>query len=446
MSRPCRPPRDAGRRAATALAAALVTLAAGCGGGGSAPAPAPAPAPSPAATAATDVDWVRAVMTDLYLYADRVPKADLDGLATAAQALEALRVNPPDRFSYVEDRAAFDAFFDDGRAVGLGIALRLDGDALVLRAVMPDSPAGRAGLQRGDRIVAIDDVDVATLVARGTLSDALGPSRDGWTLRLGRVRDGARTDITLVKGPYTVAPVLAVRTLAAGGTTVGYVALNTFAETARAAWTDALDTLRAQGARHLVVDLRENGGGRLHVAASVAGSLVPPGLEGRTFVSLRHNAARAADDLDVPLPADPAAGAFDRVAWLVSDLSCSASEALIAGLRPWRSSAVVGTTTCGKPVGFDPQTRGTLVLSAVSFAVRDRDGRGDWFDGLRPDCPVGEEPYLPFGDPADPRLARALQWVTTGECGGTGETTKAAAPRRGAVPAARGMATLTGLW
>lgn len=428
-------PATAPRRALAAFAAAA--LVAACGGADTA---------SGVAPDANDAEWVRAVMAERYLYADRMPAADLTRTTDAAPALEALRVNPPDRFSYVEQRARYDAFFDEGRSVGLGIGLRIADGTVVLRFVQPDSPAGRAGLRRGDRIVGIDGADVAPRVAAGTVLEALGPQEAGVTVRLATERDGARIETTLVKADYAVAPVLAMRVIDHAGTRVGYVALYTFTEPTRAAWADAIAQVRAAGARQLVVDLRENGGGRLFVAADVAGSLAPAAAVGQLFTELRHAPRRRADDLAIPIAAHPAAGAFDRVAWLVSETTCSASESLIAGLRPYRDDPVIGAPTCGKPVGFSPQTRGDTVLSAVTFSGRNRDGLTDWFDGLPPTCAVAAEPYLPFGDERDPRLAEALRRLATGACSPTSDapTTKAGSAAR--APVANGMASQTGLF
>jgi hypothetical protein len=433
------------RRSALVLGAVLAAaLASGCGGSardaaGSTVLPADL----------TEGGWVRSVMTGVYLYADRVPAADLSGLETASQALELLRVNPPDRFSYVEKRAAYDGFFDEGSSVGLGIGLRIEAGAVVLRIVMPGSPADRAGLRRGDRIESIDGVDAATLVAAGTVTAALGPSEVGLLVRLGWSRDGTVTEAELIKASYTVTPILATRVIERDGARIGYVALFTFTETARPAWDAAIAALREAGADSLVVDLRENSGGRLYVAADIAGSLAPSSAVGQVFTELRHNAANLASDLSIPVPARSATGAFEQVAWLVSDITCSASESLIAGLRPFRDDPLIGTATCGKPVGFEPQVRGDIVLSAVSFIGRNRDGLTDWFDGLPPTCTVSAEPYLPFGDEADPRLAEALQRLGSGACSQAAQAapksvqTPPSVPAR--LPAAFGLASETGL-
>jgi carboxyl-terminal processing protease len=429
MDRPPHPIAAPARRAAALwLAAGLVA----CGGGSAAP-----------GGVDSEAEWVRSVMTQAYLYAERMPAADLPGTADAAQALEALRVNPPDRFSYVERRDRYDAFFDTGRSVGLGIALRVDGNRLMLRVVQPDAPAGRAGLLRGDRIASIDGIDAGELIAAGTVSDALGPAEVGRLVRLVVERDGVLRDAVLQKADYAISPVLATRVIDRPAGRIGYVALYTFSEPTLAAWRDALASLQAAGARNIVVDLRDNGGGRLNVAAAVAGSLAPPTAVGQTFVELRHSARRAADDRAIPLPSTAQGGAVERVAWLVSDATCSASEALIAGLRPYRDDPVIGTPSCGKPVGAEPRTRGELVLSAITFASRNRDGLTDWFDGLAPTCTVADEPYRPFGDEADPRLAEAIHRLETGRCLAVATKSASDADRR--IPTARGLTAETGL-
>lgn len=198
-----------GRLAAAALSGMVAMAIGGCGGdapppdpvGPSVTAPSPVVAPPP-----TEAAWARSVMEDTYLYADRMPKVELPPDTSAARVLEALRVDPPDRFSYVDRLDRYAAFFDDGRTVGLGIGYVAQGDALVLRMVQPQSPAARAGLRRGDRIVSVDGRSVAELIAAGSVGAALGDAREGLTVRLAIERDGSRSDYAVTKASYEIAP------------------------------------------------------------------------------------------------------------------------------------------------------------------------------------------------------------------------------------------------
>jgi carboxyl-terminal processing protease len=432
-ARPC---RVTGVVAAAALLAALLGS---CGSG------------EPGSAAAVgEAEAVRGFMADRYLYADRLPSPDLAAVGSAEQALAALRVEPPDRFSYVDRFATHQAFFDEGRAMGIGIGYVVTDDTIRVRFVQPQAPAASAGLQRGDVLLAIDGVPAASLVAAGAVVDAFGAAQAGVTLRFDVRRGSQQFPVTVTKDWYAVEPVLASRLIDHQGILVGYVLLYTFTEPARAAWHEALERLAAAGARSVVVDLRDNGGGRLFVAAAVAGSLAPAGNADATFAHLRHNDRHRRRDLHVPLPDSATAGLFERVVWITSGRTCSASEVLIAGLMPYRRDVRVGEATCGKPVGFNPYRIGDKVLSAVTFSAVNRDGFGDWFDGLQPTCRVDEvDPLLPYGDVADPRLAEALAVIASGHC-----ATAPAAPTtksigRPAQPAAqareRGLASETGL-
>jgi carboxyl-terminal processing protease len=440
----CTPSLAAGRAtAATALAlvVGLVGLLglgglAGCGN-----------APDPG-TGMPEGKAVGDFLSDRYLYAERIPAFDGEALslATAEQALAALRVEPPDRFSYVDRRDAYQAYFDDGIALGLGIGYLVADGSLRLRVVQPHSPAAASGLARGDEVVAIDGVPAASLVAAGTVAEAFGPSVPGLAVRLDMRRGDLRFEVSVAKAWYPVAPVLESRLIEHRGMLVGYLMLATFTEPARAAWAEAVAGLAAGGARALVVDLRDNGGGRLFVAAEVAAATLPAGVAAPILASLRHNERNRHRDIRVPIPASATAGAFEKVVWLTSRRTCSASEVLIAGVMPYRPSVLVGETTCGKPVGFNPLPIGDKVLSAVTFSASNRDGFGDWFDGLMPTCAVQEEPLLPYGDPADPRLAEALVVIATGDCSAA-PVAKSAGRRDvpSAAPLERGLASETGL-
>lgn len=399
------------RRIAAGLVAALAatTIVAGCGGSSN-------DSPALAGTDNPEVKWVADYMHDWYLWYDRIGAAELAQSRDAEQALEAMRYRDLDRYSYIEARDRYDAFFDEGRSLGYGIAYRLETDAIRLRLVQPTSPAAAAGLRRGDLIVAIDGVPAATLIAEGRAADAFGPGTEGHVGRFTIERAGARFEVEVSKAWYEVRYVLAARVLEEVDPELGYVHLYGMAEPTRRQWREAIDTLASAGVRRLIVDLRDNGGGRLNVAAEIASSLAPAGGAGSVFVRLGFNARHQRDDYEIRLPESTLAGRFEDIVWITSGLSCSAAEMLINGLAPLRASARIGETTCGKPVGFTPTARGDKVLSAVTFAGTNRDGAGDFYAGLAPECTISEEPHLPYGDVSDPRLAEAIHRLRHGHC------------------------------
>ncbi|HPU54549.1 MAG TPA: S41 family peptidase, partial [Burkholderiaceae bacterium] len=184
------------------------------------------------------------------------------------------------------------------------------------------------------------------------------------------------------------------------------------------AWSAAIATLLDGAAQDVVVDLRDNSGGLLTVATDVASSLAPGDAVGKLFIRGEYNSGHSDSDADYRFTALPGLGRFERVAWLTSERTCSASEALIMGLRPYRPSPVVGSATCGKPVGFNPEQRDGKVYNIVTFRLVNSDGQSDYFKGLEPTCKVSDDYRKPLGDPGESLFAAAIAALNGQDCPG----------------------------
>ncbi len=380
----------------------LTTVLAACGGGESGSPTPPAPGP-----VAADVAYLSTYMRDWYLWRDRMPSPDLASFPDARAALKALTV-PEDRYSYIDDAQVFNDFFDEGRTLGFGIGYLVRGEEVWLRLVQPNSPAAAAGLRRGDRILAIDGTPSETLIAENRLDAAFGPAQVGHRASFRIARAGQPQTIEVVKQNYAIDSVLAAGMLAGTERPTGYVNLYAFNTPARAAWSQALARLLAAGARDIVVDLRENSGGLLHLANEIASSLAPADAPGKLFVRSEYNSGHSTVDTQYRFFAPTGLGRFERVTWLTSERTCSAAESLIVGLRPYRHSVSIGATTCGKPVGFNPEQRDGKVYSIVTFRLVNSAGETDYYTGLAPTCALDDDLQTPFGDPTDPLIAAAL--------------------------------------
>ena len=75
---------------------------------------------------------------------------------------------------------------------------------------------------------------------------------------------------------------------------------------------------------------------------------------------------------------------------LTGPRTCSASELVINGLRPFVDVVVVGDTSCGKPVGFVPVSRCDTTFNVVNFEAVNADNQGRYFGGIEPRCAVEE--------------------------------------------------------
>ena len=179
---------------------------------------------------------------------------------------------------------------------GLGIVVGVKNDSTVIVSPMENSPAGRAGLLPGDRILRIDGktTEYLTLGAVGDmLKGAIGEKATLTILRPSSKGPGDDDvfDVTLtrevielhsVKDPHLLPAKLA------GKDKVGYLRIEEFGENTPEEFDHALDGLEKQGMQALVIDLRNNPGGLVDAAVEVAGQFMPPGT---VIVSLKGRSA-----------------------------------------------------------------------------------------------------------------------------------------------------------
>ena len=375
--------------------------------------------------------WVEAGMRDYYLFADAVPSVRLEAHDSDESLLEAMRVEPPDRYSYLTDEARYDALFDEGMTFGFGWDFtRVDDETLLFSRVLPGSPAERAGIVRGERLVAIDGEALAAFLERPLeeRDRTLGLPDTPTTIALGvESPDGTRREVSVGSESFPLVTVEALDVVEHAGTRVGYLRFASFLETSRAELDDAFDTLAAKDVGELVLDLRYNGGGRVDVAADLAGGIGGTVLAGKTFASFRRNERYAEFDVDIDFGQRFAALDLARVFVLTTAGTCSASELVINSLEPFINVVTIGEATCGKPFGTSPDRHCGRVLNALSVSFENAADVGGYVDGLAPDCRVDEDPRTPMGSAGDPLYDTALGFVTNERCGALAARTAARA-------------------
>jgi len=224
-----------------------------------------------------------------------------------------------------------------GEVVGIGVKFEFkpeSGYSDVI-AVIPGSPADRAGLLTGDRIVTIDSRFYKGKTALDVAAAIRGKAGD--TVSLAILREDKMLTVPIQRAAFGFDPVARIG-LPDG---IALVRIASFTEKTAAALRAALDGAGADHARGLVVDLRHNPGGLFDAAAQCAGMLSPAGS---TIVMTKHR--DGSEDSEVakeqPLLADR------PLAVLVDDQTASGAELMTAALRASRHAAVVGGHTFGK--------------------------------------------------------------------------------------------------
>jgi C-terminal processing protease CtpA/Prc len=401
------------------LALASATLVAACGGSGSSNTVTP-----PATCSVADQnETIYELMQQWYLWYDELPVVDPASFPSQQALLDALIApvtDPVDRFSYLTTQAEEDALFGASQFIGFGYRQRIDGDAVTVLDVYEGGPADNGGLDRGSSILAIDGVPIADVLASdGGLTDALGPREIGFEVEL-TFRNQAGTEITatFAKDTVTIPPVTATQVFQLDGVTTGYLVFRNFVDPGIAALDTAFTEFSNAGVTQLIVDLRYNGGGLLRVAEYFANLLASRDNPGLPFYSLWYNDQNSNRNETFLLATNPLSIALslDKVVFITTPATASASELLINGLPPYVETVTVGSTTFGKPVGQSGFRFCEQVLRPVTFQFVNALSEGDFFDGIGPDCVAADDTAWPFGAAGEDSFDTAVQWLTTGAC------------------------------
>jgi carboxyl-terminal processing protease len=263
-----------------------------------------------------------------------------------------------------------------GEYGGLGIQIAPREGYITAVGVLPETPAERAGIRVGDQLLEIDGKDAkgwtddyAVRVLRGAVGT---PVR----LKVRRVGVDQPMSFTITREEIHVRSV-PYAYLAAPG--VGYVDLTVFSQSSAAELKAAIDRLRAQGARKLVLDLRGNPGGLLDQGVAVADLFLRRGqaiVETRSRDPLESETFRATTDEAYDLP----------MVVLVDAYSASAAEIVAGALQDHDRALVLGSTSYGKG-----SVQSLFRLSGGNFLKMTT---GKWY------TPVGRSIQKPF-KPAD---------------------------------------------
>ena len=410
------------RLASRLSALALGLVLAACGGSGSPPREATINCASITGPNGQN-RYVLDVMQHWYLWYDKLPSLSPAGFESPQALLDALTdpvSDPVDRFSYLTTQAEEDALFDESRFVGFGFRQRVGTDSVTVLDVFEDGPADQGGLDRGSRILAIDGVPIAEILeTEDGLTDALGPREIGWEVEMTfRNRAGEEITTTLVKDNVTIPPATAVQVLEVDGVSTGYLVFRNFVNPGIPALNAAFDEFADAGVTQLIVDLRYNGGGLLAVVNHFGNLLASRDNPGLPFYTYRHNDRNSDRNETFLFATEPAARALslDKLVFITTPATASASEMLVNGLPPYVETATVGSTTFGKPVGQYGFRFCEQVLRPVSFQLVNAEGFGDYFDGIAPDCPAVDNASVPFGVAGEDSFDAALHWLSTGSC------------------------------
>ncbi len=426
--------------------------------------------PDEAGTLLEELFWLRSWTDETYLWNDDVTDQDPSGYSDRLDYFAVLKTDEVtasgedlDDFHFSEPTVDFLERRNSVASAGYGISLAVFSNSIPrdyrIRYTEPGSPAatvvnGQVNLPRGTKLIEVDGVSLVNGSSSAdvdTLNDGLFPPNAGQvhTFVVQDVGSNDTRTITMTSADISTAPVNRTSVIDTPTGKVGYILFNTFgSEASEEAIATAISDMDSEGVTDLVLDLRYNGGGLLAVASQLAYMIAgDAATSGKTFELLEFNddagnANPVTGQPNSPIPFYDSGLGFslangspldsldlDRVFILSTGGTCSASEAVLNGLRGIDIEIVlIGDVTCGKPYGFYPQDNCGETYYTIQFRGLNDKGFGDYSDGFVPDnsnfafgervagCVIADDLTAELGDETEDLLAAALTYRATGSC------------------------------
>ncbi|HEX2920428.1 MAG TPA: S41 family peptidase [Bacteroidales bacterium] len=313
---------------------------------------------------------------------DKVVKSGIDNM---------LQTLDPYTVYFPESDANEFRILTTGKYGGIGSLIRMSGDYTVVSEVYKNFPADLAGIKAGDLLKKVDGSSI-----KGFSTDQVSEKLKGvpgTTIKLTIERNGQESDLNLKREKIAIP---AVPYFGIIGKETGYIRFTSFTQNCVDEVKNALLSLKKNGAKHIILDLRGNPGGLLTEAVEIINLFVGPGNE---VVSTKgkvkqfdevFKTTKAAIDETIPL------------AIIINRGSASASEIVAGAIQDLDRGIVVGQRSYGKglvqvtrPLSYNTQLKVTTAkyyipsgrcIQAIDFAHRNEDGSV----GMIPDSLISE--------------------------------------------------------
>jgi len=345
-----------------------------------------------------ELEEIRQVVNEYY-YQEPDEEALMDGAAMG------MLYGLEDPYTFFYDPEAFAELWeeDEGDYVGIGIQIMADYSTglCTITRVFTDSPALEVGMLRGDVLTRVEDIDVTATNLQEAVDIMRGEA--GKPVSITVLRDGQFIDLVVTRAAVHTTWVNSCML----DEQVGYISLYEFSGDCSPKFSIQMDNLLAQGAKALVIDLRDNPGGWVDDAQRIADFFLPEGtlatLKYRDGTEEVYSLTTDGKEVDIPLVV------------LVNEFSASASEILSGALQDYDRATIVGTQSYGKgvvqyvlPVGS--RGAGMQLTVAQYFTAK---GNEVHKVGITPDViaewPEDDNTMYQLGDLADAQLKVAYE-------------------------------------
>jgi len=365
---------------------------------------------------ATDPDTKAAIkkLQEIYALVDEDFVEDLteaELVESMARGLVSELDNPYTFYLSAEQNSQIaDSMSGNYSGIGAVVAMNKEGLAQIVE-LTPGSPAIEADVRLGDIFLSVDGTDVTDLNDISTLA-ALVRGTEGTLVEIVFYRPSTKEEITLAIPRKRIVTTLIAAKMIEGE--IGYIQIREFSNGVSKQFQEAVGVLEKQGARHLLIDLRNNGGGLATEVLSMLDFLLPD-VEMTRFVGRRDGEPYTEikqSDKAFGIPSDM------RFAILTNGMTASASELMAGSLRDHGLARLIGEQSFGKGSGTItiPLEDGSAV-NLTNFLYYLPKGESIEGEGLTPDEEVSlpdelKDQSLALIDPAqDTQLQAGLAYL-----------------------------------
>ena len=279
--------------------------------------------------------------------------------------------------------------FTQGQFEGIGALLEMKDGRPTIVAPFDGSPAQKAGVKPGDVILKVNGNDISGQSLTEIVSQVSGPAGTQVTLTLMNPNTGLTRDVTITRAKIQIHN---VSWHMLPGTTLAHIRITAFSNGATDDLKKALEAAQAQGATGIVLDLRNDPGGLLNEAVTVASQFLSSGN-----VMLEKDAQGNIK----PLPVESGGIAPDiPMVVLINNGTASAAEIVSGALHDAKRAQLIGETTFGTGTVLNefPLSDGSALLLATEEWLTPN-GTSFWHKGIQPDIqvslPTNVSPVIP---------------------------------------------------